>query len=73
MYIWTQRLKYRAPKGKRQTPQGLLFCLLVLGVRTTPAAILFQFYFTRDEFPVLARPVVDALTLPARESEELIL
>jgi len=38
-----------------------------------PAAILLEFYFARDKLAVLARPIIGATALTAREFEKLIL
>ncbi len=45
----------------------------MLRVRLAPFAVLLELNFARDKLPVLARPVVDAVTLRTRESEKLIL
>ncbi len=51
----------------------LLFGFFMLGVCFTPFAVLLELNFARDKLPVLARPVIDAVALRARESEKLIL
>ncbi len=53
---------------------GRLFLrLFVLGVCLAPFAIFLEFYLARDEFAVLARPIVDAVAFRAGEFEKLIL
>lgn len=51
----------------------LLFSFFVNGVLLTPFAVLLELYLLSDELLVLARPVVDTLTVPAGELYELVL
>lgn len=52
---------------------SLFLYFFVLGLSTAPFAVLFEVDFSLDEFAILARPVVDACTLGAREFDELVL
>ena len=51
----------------------LLLSLLVCCVLVTPLAIFFELDLAGDELPILARPIVDAVALRAREFDELVL
>ena len=59
------------PNSNRK--KTLLFGFFVFSMSFTPLAVFLQFYFARNKLPVLARPVVDAVTLRTREFEKLIL
>ena len=45
-----------------------MWCLLL-----TPFTIFFELDLAGDELPILARPIVDAVALRAREFDELVL
>lgn len=57
----------------RSTFAGLLLCFFMYRMFSAPIAILFYLYLARDELLVLARPVVDTLTVFAGKFDELIL
>lgn len=51
----------------------LFFRLFVHGRSLAPLTVLFEFYFTLHLLAVFATPVVNPLTLPAGELDEVIL
>ncbi len=51
----------------------LFFRLFVHGRSLAPLTVLFELYFTLYLFTVFATPVVNPLTLPAGELDEIIL
>ncbi len=57
-----------------QRSSGLLFlCLFVLGMKLAPLAVFLDLDLARDELAILARPIINAAALGAREFEKLIL
>ena len=59
--------QYKIRKTPAPNCHALLLCLFMLRMGFTPSAILLELYFARDELAVLARPIIDAAALRARE------
>ena len=53
--------------------RSLFIDLLVSFMSTTPFAVLLELYFARDKLPILARPIIGAPALTARDLDELVL
>ena len=69
----TPSLKWFFRRALGYATKTLLLSLFVYGMDLAPFAVLPEFYFARDELAVLARPIVGATALAAREFEKLIL
>lgn len=62
--------------AKKEAPVGAYFlflCLLVYSLLLAPLAILGELDLALHEFFILARPIVNALAVLAREFNELFL